>query len=147
MTNHTRSEAASNGPVQSVETGSVHTTTEPGIALCLSGGGYRAMLFHVGSLWRLYEAGLLGKAKRISSVSGGSVTSAILGLRWSRLGFGSSSDDFVREVAEPIRRLADRTLDAGSIIEGIFLPGSISDKIALVRSDQNRVTRCNHRIT
>jgi NTE family protein len=26
---------------------------EAGIGLCLSGGGYRAMLFHVGSLWRL----------------------------------------------------------------------------------------------
>jgi NTE family protein len=27
----------------------------PGIALSLSGGGYRAMLFHLGSLWRLNE--------------------------------------------------------------------------------------------
>ena len=26
------------------------------MALCLSGGGYRAMVFHVGALWRLYEA-------------------------------------------------------------------------------------------
>jgi hypothetical protein len=25
----------------------------PGMALCLSGGGYRAMLFHLGTLWRL----------------------------------------------------------------------------------------------
>lgn len=25
---------------------------EAGIALCLSGGGYRAMLFHAGALWR-----------------------------------------------------------------------------------------------
>ena len=24
-----------------------------GVALCLSGGGYRAMVFHVGVLWRL----------------------------------------------------------------------------------------------
>lgn len=31
-----------------------------GIAICLSGGGYRAMLFHVGVLWRLAEAGYLG---------------------------------------------------------------------------------------
>jgi len=27
----------------------------PGIGLCLSGGGYRAMLFHVGAFWRLNE--------------------------------------------------------------------------------------------
>jgi hypothetical protein len=26
---------------------------KPGVALCLSGGGYRAMLFHLGVLWRL----------------------------------------------------------------------------------------------
>ena len=31
----------------------------PGIALCLSGGGYRAMVFHLGALWRLNELGLL----------------------------------------------------------------------------------------
>ena len=30
-----------------------------GIALCLSGGGYRAMLFHVGALWRLNELAYL----------------------------------------------------------------------------------------
>jgi NTE family protein len=34
------------------------TGMEPavGTALCLSGGGYRAMMFHVGVLWRLNEA-------------------------------------------------------------------------------------------
>ena len=50
-----RSEAAISAPVASVDTGSAHKTVEAGIALCLSGGGYRAMLFHVGSLWRLYS--------------------------------------------------------------------------------------------
>lgn len=55
---------------------------EDGIALCLSGGGYRAMLFHVGALWRLNELGYLPRLKQISSVSGGSITAATLGLRW-----------------------------------------------------------------
>src|SRR5438270_13748934 len=45
-----------------------------GIALCLSGGGYRAMLFHVGALWRLSELGYLPTLDRVSSVSGGSIT-------------------------------------------------------------------------
>jgi NTE family protein len=40
---------------------------KPGVALCLSGGGYRAMVFHVGVVWRLYEAGWLGKLDRVSS--------------------------------------------------------------------------------
>lgn len=53
---------------------------EPGIGLSLSGGGYRAMLFHVGSLWRLNEAGLLSQLQRISSISGGSITAGQLAL-------------------------------------------------------------------
>jgi len=38
---------------------------EPGVALCLSGGGYRAMIFHVGAIWRLNELGYLAKLDRI----------------------------------------------------------------------------------
>ena len=50
------------------------TQPDHGTALCLSGGGYRAMIFHVGVLWRLDEAGLLSQLDRVSSVSGGSIT-------------------------------------------------------------------------
>src|SRR3954462_12437087 len=63
---------------------------EAGMALCMSGGGYRAMLFHIGSLWRLNEVGWLPKLKRISSVSGGSITSAQLALAWPDLNFDPS---------------------------------------------------------
>ena len=51
-------------PVTVVPTGSTHDDPrrpEEGIALCLSGGGYRAMLFHLGALWRLNELGYLPK--------------------------------------------------------------------------------------
>jgi len=37
-----------------------------GIALCLSGGGYRAALFHLGSLRRLKETGIAMHAAAIS---------------------------------------------------------------------------------
>ena len=60
---------------------------EEGWALCLSGGGYRAMLFHLGTLWRLNELGYLAKLDRISSVSGGSITSGVLGASWASLDF------------------------------------------------------------
>jgi hypothetical protein len=40
-----------------------------GVALSLSGGGYRAMVFHVGALWRINEAGLLPKLMLIGQVS------------------------------------------------------------------------------
>lgn len=105
---------------------------EPGMALCLSGGGYRAMLFHVGALWRLNELGYLKKLDRISSVSGGSITAGVLGSRWSKLAFDAAgvARQFGAEVVDPIRGLADRTIDEGSIVSGILMPGSIADKVA-----------------
>jgi NTE family protein len=57
--------------VEAIPTEADERKTEESAALCLSGGGYRAMVFHIGVLWRLYEAGLLGGINRISSVSGG----------------------------------------------------------------------------
>jgi NTE family protein len=66
------------------------------------------MVFHIGALWRLNEAGWLPKLKRISSVSGGSITSALLGLKWPKLGFGADgvAANFVQEVVTPLRKLA-----------------------------------------
>ena len=46
---------------------------QEGVGLALSGGGFRAMLFHLGSFWRLNELGMLPKLSRISGVSGGSL--------------------------------------------------------------------------
>jgi len=109
------------------------TGPRPGSALCLSGGGYRAMLFHLGTLWRLNELGLLRKLSRISSVSGGSITAGVLGLAWQRLSFDNNeiSADLEELVIKPIRRLANHTIDHGSIIKGILLPRqSIADEVA-----------------
>jgi NTE family protein len=127
-------DAQSTAPVNLVDTGSKFddgTSPEPGIALCLSGGGYRAMLFHVGALLRLNEFGYLPKLNRISSVSGGSITAGVLGLRWSRLGFDPSgvAANIDAELVRPVRALAGKTIDQGAVLGGIFLPGSISDKV------------------
>jgi len=118
-------------PIEFIGTDDPGQEPEPGIGLCLSGGGYRAMLFHAGSLLRLYETGILKQADRISSVSGGSITSAVLALKWDTLSFNTvdARQEFVREVVEPIRNMARHTIDAGSIIEGVLLLGSISNKI------------------
>lgn len=104
----------------------------PGTALCLSGGGYRAMLFHVGALWRLNEAGYLPKLERVSSVSGGSITAGVLGLAWPKLSFDGDgiAQSFQREIVEPLRRMAARTIDFSSIAVGLLLPGvTIADRI------------------
>ncbi len=105
---------------------------EDGIALCLSGGGYRAMLFHVGALLRLNDAALLPKLSRVSSVSGGSITAGVLGLNWNRLDFDSTgrSTKLDRLLVEPIQQMASKTIDRGSILGGVLLPGSVSDRIA-----------------
>src|SRR5437660_8804540 len=93
----------------------------PGLALCLSGGGYRAMLFHLGALWRLNELAYLPKLLRISSVSGGSITAGILGYRWHSLAFVNDvATMFQKEVVVPIRTLAGKTIDVGDILRGIF---------------------------
>jgi NTE family protein len=105
---------------------------EDGIGLCLSGGGYRAMLFHVGALWRLNEAAILSQLKRVSSVSGGSITAGWLGLQWDKLNFAGNKGvgaNFQKVIADPIRNLAHRTIDAESIISGVLLPGSVADKV------------------
>jgi NTE family protein len=118
-------------PVQMLE-GDEDRAPSEGIGLCLSGGGYRAMLFHLGALWRLNELGYLLKLNRISSVSGGSITAGVLALKWVRLAFDQSGVGarFGAEVVTPVRDLADHTLDAEEIIKGIVLPGSIADHVA-----------------
>jgi NTE family protein len=67
----------------------------------------------------------------VSSVSGGSITAGVLGYKWARLAFDADgvSRTFDAEVVQPLRALADRTIDEGAILGGVFLPGSISDQI------------------
>jgi NTE family protein len=106
---------------------------EPGTALCLSGGGYRAMLFHVGALWRLNEAGSLPKLERVSSVSGGSITAGVLGRAWPKLDFDDAgvARGFQAGVVEPLRKLAAKTIDFPAIALGLITPGvTIGEKIA-----------------
>lgn len=95
-----------------------------GVGLALSGGGFRATLFHVGSLWRLNELGWFPKLSEVTSVSGGSIIAGHLGLRWKNLRFDSSGvgENFVEEVVNPIRSFCSRSIDVGSIIGGILSP-------------------------
>jgi NTE family protein len=83
------------------------------------------MVFHVGVLWRLNEAGYLRRLARVSSVSGGSITAGVLGLKWDRLAFDAAgvARAFGAEVVDPLRGLAGRTIDAGAILGGVLLPG------------------------
>jgi len=110
------------------------------------------MLFHVGALWRLQEFGYLnstasaphagryGPLARISSVSGGSITSAHVALRWPRLATDDASADvrsaaFAAEVVGPIRQFSTVNI-AGlnfaailKMIGAIVLPGSVNSYV------------------
>ena len=100
---------------------------QPGVGLAVSGGGYRAMLFHLGSFLRLFELGILKGLDRVSSVSGGSITAAKIALEWDGL---RSRDDFMKQVVAPVRALAGITVDAPSIIGGVLLPGTAANRVS-----------------
>ena len=119
-----------NSPVGVISEAERHATPSPGIALCLSGGGYRAMLFHLGALWRLQELGTLPKLQRVSSVSGGSIVAAQLALRWREAVGTAGIAGFQSEVVVPIRRLAATSIDWKAVLRGIIGPGSVSDRVA-----------------
>src|SRR6266403_3689831 len=105
---------------------------ERGVALCLSGGGYRAMIFHAGALLRLNECGYLPKLSRISSVSGGSIAAGVLGLAWSKLQFDDNgrATNFKDAVIVPMQKLASCTIDIRSILWGMLGPGTVAERIA-----------------
>src|SRR3954470_3858260 len=62
------------------------------IGLALSGGGFRATLFHLGLVRFLGDAGFLRQVTHITSVSGGSIMAAHLVLNWDR--YTGSAEDF-----------------------------------------------------
>jgi len=97
---------------------------EGGLGLCLSGGGYRAMLYHAGALLHLNELGLLSRLDEISSVSGGSITAGILATGWISLAFDERgvATNFRDVVVEPLIAAAAKGIDVKAVLLG-FLPG------------------------
>jgi NTE family protein len=94
-----------------------------GIALCLSGGGFRAALFHLGGLRRLNELGVLSQVDTISSVSGGSILSSHLAHRigtWPAR--GKVIADWETRVEEPFRALSRRNLRTWPVAKRFLLP-------------------------
>jgi len=118
-------------PVRTVP-GDEARSPQDGIALCLSGGGYRAMLFHLGALLRLNELAYLPKLARISSVSGGSITAGVLGMKWTRLAFDAAgiAQGLQQEVIDPICALASTTIDVKDVVLGFLTPGTVAEKVA-----------------
>lgn len=75
------------------------------IGLSLSGGGYRATIYHLGTLRKLKEMNLLDKIDVISTISGGSITGAYYGI------YGTDFDVFDKGIIQIVKK---------SIIRGIY---------------------------
>jgi NTE family protein len=113
------------GPLTAPITSITPDPPRPGIALCLSGGGSRAMLFHVGSILRLNELGLLARVDRFSSVSGGSLTAGVLARRWDELTFTNGrATNLEPLLVKPLRELTRHWIDVPTWVLGTILPGT-----------------------
>ena len=89
--------------------------------MALSGGGFRATLFHLGAMWRLNELSLLRTIDRISAVSGGSLLAGLMATQWSKLNFHKdSATNFEDQIVKPIWNLCDIGIDAKAIFCGLF---------------------------
>jgi predicted acylesterase/phospholipase RssA len=83
--------------------------------LALSGGGFRATLYHLGVIRYLRDAGALGHVTDIAAVSGGSVLAAHLVLNWDRYtgddaGFDEAAGEIFRFVQFDLRNHIVRRL-------------------------------------
>jgi NTE family protein len=97
---------------------------QPGSALCLSGGGFRALHWHLGSLRVLNARGLLPRLAAISGVSAGSICAAWLGLRWPRLRFDAAgvAGNLEEEVIAPLRALAQLRIGVAAVASTLLPP-------------------------
>jgi predicted acylesterase/phospholipase RssA len=83
------------------------------LGLALSGGGFRASLYHLGLLRFLRDAGLLSQVTHITSVSGGSIMAAHLALNWDRYTgdarqFDAAASEFLDFVRLDVRNRVTR---------------------------------------
>lgn len=103
------------------------------IAVALSGGGSRAIAFHLGCLRALHETGLLQHVSTISSVSGGSIIAALY------CSHPGDFDDFERRVRLLLSQgfFWPALLTAATTLEGIkavctFLPLAVDRSAAFL---------------
>ena len=108
-----------------------------GTAFCMSGGGYRAALFHLGALRRLNELGLLASIDTFTSVSGGSIMASQLAtfMAGAKREPGKPVDGFDEGVAEPMRAFAGKDVRTGAALARLkpsnwLVPGAQSEALA-----------------
>ena len=73
----------------------------PKLGLALSGGGFRATLFHLGVVRFLRDAGALRDVTDIAAVSGGSILAAHLVLNWDQ--YNGDEQRFAEAAAQIVK--------------------------------------------
>ena len=82
------------------------------LGLALSGGGFRAAAFHLGTFTALQDLQLLDKVDLISCVSGGSIAGAYLALNWGKPDVLGGLADY----------LSTKSIAVASVIGGLLDP-------------------------
>lgn len=95
------------------------------IGLALSGGGYRAAAYHIGTLRALHKLGILDKVDVISSVSGGSITAAYYTLHKNN-GYDKFEKEFINKLNHNVLWIAviELSLVIGCILAMIIFTPS-----------------------
>lgn len=112
-----------NAPLKEIQT----------FALALSGGGFRATLYHLGILKFLIDSGLIKSVSTIVSVSGGSILAAHIAQNWSKLcslpdslsrdGEAKNTrnnDQEFSEIVAPIIQMAERGIRERIVVKSFF---------------------------
>ncbi len=95
------------------------------INLIISGGGFRATLFHLGVAKHLVKLNLFEKIRVISSVSGGSILNALISLHFEKI---KSEEDFIKLIEKPIIKMIKGDFRNNVLLHTIFAIKSKSVK-------------------
>jgi NTE family protein len=106
------------------------------IALALSGGGSRAIAFHLGCLRALYGRGILDRISVISSVSGGSVIAAMYA--YGNCNFEEFDQRIVTFLRNGLTKAAALRLISPKLVCGLLATNLISRPLASIASAVGR---------
>lgn len=90
------------------------------------------MVFHSGVLIRLNELGIMKKLARVSSVSCGSISASVLEMNRKKLKFNDKGvfTKLTEMLINPIQKMASTSIDANSVLGGIFRRGTVAEWVA-----------------
>lgn len=115
------------------------------IALCLSGGGFRATLFHLGVIRQLCETGELANVRVVTGVSGGGILAAHLALNWEiYLQGGDELEAMIQEVITFAQRDVRGRLIRRWLLSPFLFPmlgPKVFRRISLLEAEYSRLYR------